>query len=90
LTGSAEIILGVREVNLQPIVSGSPCGPGDYPFMPSNFNDPCGMFHFWSSHPGGANFALADGSVHFLSYSANNVMPALATRAGGEAVSLPD
>jgi prepilin-type processing-associated H-X9-DG protein len=47
------------------------------------------MFHFWSLHPGGANFALCDGSVRFLAYSADNVMPALASRAGGEAVEIP-
>src|SRR5437899_1379127 len=91
LTGSADLVLGVREPNLQPIVTGSPCGPGKYPFMPaSGVNDPCGMFHFWSPHTGGANFAFADGSVRFLRYSADPIMPALATRAGGEAVSVPD
>ena len=31
-TGSADLVLGVREPNLQPIMSGSPCGPGNYPF----------------------------------------------------------
>jgi prepilin-type N-terminal cleavage/methylation domain-containing protein/prepilin-type processing-associated H-X9-DG protein len=90
LTGSADIVLGVREPNLQPIMSGSPCGPGNWPYMPAKgFDDPCGMFHFWSPHPGGANFAFADGSVRFLNYSADSIMPALATRAGGEAVELP-
>jgi prepilin-type processing-associated H-X9-DG protein len=90
-TGSADLVLGVREPNLQPIVSGSTCGPGNYPFMPAaGFQDPCGMFHFWSPHPGGANFALADGSVRFLRYSANDVLPALATRAGGETAAVPD
>jgi prepilin-type processing-associated H-X9-DG protein/prepilin-type N-terminal cleavage/methylation domain-containing protein len=84
LSGSADLILGVREQNLQPIVSGSTCGAGAYPFRASRFDNQCGMFHFWSPHPGGANFAFADGSVHFLRYSANDVMPALATRAGGE------
>ena len=88
LTGSAEMILGVREKNLLPIVSGSPCGPGNYPFKPSRFDDQCGMFHFWSPHSGGANFAFADGSVRFIRYEANDIMPALATRAGGEVVSL--
>lgn len=90
-TGSGDMALGVREPNLQPITSGSACGPGDYPFMPADgFDDPCGMFHFWSPHPGGANFALCDGSVRFLTYSVDPIMPALATRAGGEVVSVPE
>jgi prepilin-type processing-associated H-X9-DG protein len=47
------------------------------------------LFHFWSLHPGGAHFLYADGSVHFLGYDADAILPALATRAGGEVVSLP-
>lgn len=89
LTGSADIILGVREQNLLPVVTGSACGLGAYPFEDSRFNDPCGLFHFWSPHAGGANFAFCDGSVRFLSYSANPIMPQLASRAGGEVVELP-
>ncbi len=90
-SGSADLVLGVREPNLQPIVSGSPCGPGNYPFRPAaGFDDPCGMFHFWSPHPGGANFAAADGAVRFVRYTANDVMPALASRAGGESEGVPE
>jgi prepilin-type processing-associated H-X9-DG protein len=48
------------------------------------------MFHFWSPHASGANFLFCDGSVHFLAYSAASILPALASRAGGEAISLPD
>jgi prepilin-type processing-associated H-X9-DG protein len=88
-SGSGDIILGVREANLQPVTTGS-CPPGNYPFMSGNFNNQCDMFHFWSPHPGGANFAFGDGSVHFLSYSANDILPALASRAGGEPVAIPD
>jgi prepilin-type processing-associated H-X9-DG protein len=47
----------------------------------------CDVHHFWSQHPGGANWAFADGSVRFLSYANASIMPALATRAGGEVVS---
>ena len=47
------------------------------------------MFHFWSLHTGGANFLLADASVQFLTYSAAPLLPALASRAGGEDVELP-
>jgi prepilin-type processing-associated H-X9-DG protein len=41
-----------------------------------------------SQHPGGASFAFADGSVHFLKQSI--AMPtycALGSRAGGEVIS---
>ncbi len=38
----------------------------------------------WSYHPGGASFALADGSVRFFAYRQNEVLDALATRASGE------
>jgi prepilin-type processing-associated H-X9-DG protein len=40
----------------------------------------------YSFHPGGANVAMGDGSVHFLSQSTDiNALVALLTRAGGEA-----
>ena len=90
LSGSADLILGVREQNLQPIVSGSKCGPGAYPYTDSRFDDPCGMFHFWSPHLGGANFIFADASVRLIRYDANGVMPALASRAGGEVAAVPE
>ena len=91
VTGSADVVLGVREPNLLPIVSGSVCGPGNYPFGPATgFNDECGAFHFWSPHPGGATFATADAAVRFVRYEANDLMPALASRAGGETTGVPD
>lgn len=40
---------------------------------------------FWSWHPGGVHFAMADGSVQFLSYNADvRTVKALSTRAGDE------
>jgi prepilin-type processing-associated H-X9-DG protein len=54
-------------------------------------NDPtfCGANHSWSWHPGGANMLLGDGGVKFMKYDAALIMPALATRAGGETVTVP-
>jgi prepilin-type N-terminal cleavage/methylation domain-containing protein/prepilin-type processing-associated H-X9-DG protein len=63
-------------------VAGAALRPG----QPENA---CDVTHFWSWHIGGANFAFADGSVRFLRYEANSVLPPLATRAGGEVVELP-
>jgi prepilin-type N-terminal cleavage/methylation domain-containing protein/prepilin-type processing-associated H-X9-DG protein len=85
-SGSLEHVLGVREANtLRHTVAAVACGPGEYPFRPAGgFDDPCGVFHFWSPHSGGANFAFADGSVRLLPYTADAILPALATRAGGE------
>jgi prepilin-type N-terminal cleavage/methylation domain-containing protein/prepilin-type processing-associated H-X9-DG protein len=88
LTGSADMILGVEEENiLSPSVAF--CSSGTYKFGPGSFNNQCDMFHFWSPHSGGANFLFADGSVRFLSYGAAPIMPALASRAGGEVVEVP-
>jgi prepilin-type N-terminal cleavage/methylation domain-containing protein/prepilin-type processing-associated H-X9-DG protein len=45
---------------------------------------------FGSGHPGGANFAFADGHVQFLRDSTSlSVLQALSTRAGGELDTLP-
>jgi prepilin-type N-terminal cleavage/methylation domain-containing protein/prepilin-type processing-associated H-X9-DG protein len=60
-----------------------------FEFSQSDFADPCGMFHFWSPHSGGANFLIADGSVHFFAYASKSVIPSLATRAKGEVTGIP-
>jgi prepilin-type processing-associated H-X9-DG protein len=86
--GSADMVLGVRELNMGTFAPNCPLGP--YSFVPGRPKNQCDAFHFWSLHIGGAHFLFADGSVHFLSYSAAPIMPALATRSGGESVALPD
>jgi prepilin-type N-terminal cleavage/methylation domain-containing protein/prepilin-type processing-associated H-X9-DG protein len=97
--GSADVVLGVRELNTR--YNGFPdvdvCPPGPYHFQPpnqirddtGNINPQCDAFHYWSYHPGGANFLYADGSVHFLAYSADRVIDAMGTRWGGEVFELP-
>jgi prepilin-type processing-associated H-X9-DG protein len=88
LDGSMDMFLGTRDIRT---TWRSPtCGAGPYAFSAGTDKNPCDMFHFWSKHPGGANFLFADASVHLLRYSANSMLNGLATRAGGEVVSLPD
>lgn len=60
-----------------------------YSFRYGRLDNPCDRYHLWSLHPQGANFAFADGAIHFLTYSDAPLLPALTTRAGGEVVELP-
>jgi prepilin-type N-terminal cleavage/methylation domain-containing protein/prepilin-type processing-associated H-X9-DG protein len=82
--GEADMLLGVRTVNNRRYAPS--CEVGPHHFTAGRISNQCDAFHFWSLHPGGANFAFCDGSVRFLRYSADAVLPALATRAGGEVV----
>jgi prepilin-type N-terminal cleavage/methylation domain-containing protein/prepilin-type processing-associated H-X9-DG protein len=84
-TGSADMILGVEELKFLPL-SINFCPLTTYRFQPGSLHNQCDMFHFWSLHPGGAHFAFVDGSVRLLAYSSVSIMPALASRAGGEVV----
>ena len=60
---------------------GSPVNPGDWYSTHS----------FRSSHPGGLQFAMADGSVHFVSNEISQIVyRALSTARGQERVLLPD
>ena len=67
---------------------GKPCA---WPavFGPGRMSNPCDAHHWWSGHTGGANFAIADASVRFISYSINQTtFLALTTRAKNEVASL--
>jgi prepilin-type N-terminal cleavage/methylation domain-containing protein/prepilin-type processing-associated H-X9-DG protein len=88
-TGSADMLLGARELNFGGTFV-SACAAGPYHFQDGRLDNQCDLFHFWSLHSGGAHFLYADASVHFLSYAADSVLPAMATRSGGEVLSLPD
>lgn len=87
--GSAGVVLGSREFNIRANPTGpfalSKCPRGPYSYAPGTPENPCDQFHFWSHHVHGSNFVFCDGSVRFLSYSADAVLPALSTIAGNEA-----
>jgi len=84
-TGSGDLILGVQEQNIMPAVwQGPNCNPGFYSYQESQLDSPCNLYHYWSLHTGGANFAFSDGAVRFMPYSSRPVMPALASRNGND------
>ena len=58
-------------------------------YQPGTRGSRCDWTHHRSFHPGGANFARADGSVRLIPCNTDQtIMEALATRAGGEVVTL--
>ena len=69
--------------------------PINYQFPPNPMTGDVAMGNrlcaFGSGHPGGANFAFVDGSVRFVSDQTRmDILQALSTRAGGEALSAGD
>ncbi len=93
-TGSCDMLLGVRERKAPPLDGIKnyleDCPDGPYHFETGKPGRQCDTLHYWSYHPGGAIFGFADGSVRFLSYGADEVMPQLATIAGGEVATVPE
>jgi prepilin-type processing-associated H-X9-DG protein len=95
--GATDVVLGVFERPLMPTAT------PDY-FRIGTVKDPQDLhrYHFWSLHPGGANWALCDGSVRFIGYSAAGpqntsgqpyaptIVEAMATRAAGDTFDLPN
>ena len=95
--GATDVVLGVFER------AGAPNATPDF-FRPGAVQDPGSThrYHFWSLHPGGANWLLADGSVRFLSYSSGGpqnitgsaytptIIEAMATRDRGEVFSMEE
>jgi len=89
--GTGDVALGTADPKYPPAIAvftGTPCPPAKNQFQPGKLADNCDQAHFWSLHPGGANFAFADGSVRFLRYTSAPVLPALGTRNGGETAPL--
>lgn len=59
-------------------------------FGPDQPHRPCAVTHYWSLHPGGGNWLKGDGAVKFFLYPAGTtVLPLMASRKGGEAISEP-
>lgn len=87
--GNGDTVLGSQDVSLAIAMGDVSTNIGfRAPLQPYTTAEIDGA-HYWSFHDGGANFLYADGSVHFLPYSAGSVFPQLCTRAGGEVFDSP-
>jgi prepilin-type N-terminal cleavage/methylation domain-containing protein/prepilin-type processing-associated H-X9-DG protein len=84
--GDGDSVLGARDAALA-VYFGAPST--NVGLRPGNLNYQGDAAHWWSAHTGGANFLFADGSVHFLGYDADSILPQLSTRASGEVFTLP-
>lgn len=106
--GTGDSTLGVREKASYPLPQSlvPPAQANDRSdfFRPSSPNEGYieSLTHFWSQHPGGGNWLLADGSVRFITYGAGTqfvgtfngipdvtLLECMASRAGGETFTLP-
>lgn len=82
--GTADVVLGVRELNPPGFPDTATCASGPYQFSSDRMRNPCALLHYWSLHPGGGSFLLGDGAVVFLAYDGAEALAASATLAGGE------
>jgi prepilin-type N-terminal cleavage/methylation domain-containing protein/prepilin-type processing-associated H-X9-DG protein len=89
-TGMADTVLGARERATPPEPNFPDCGTGFARYQDGRLDNMCDVMHFWSLHSGGAHFLFADGSVKLVNYRAADILALLATRAGGEAVAVPE
>jgi prepilin-type N-terminal cleavage/methylation domain-containing protein/prepilin-type processing-associated H-X9-DG protein len=91
--GEGDVLMGSRAfgyANFMRTSYGYPqCDDSYVGLRDGNVNNPCDQIHYWSGHDAGVNFAFGDGSVRFMTYARNDLLPALATRSGGE-IANPD
>ena len=93
--GTGDVVLGAREVeywqfiarfiNTLPTSCQTAVKVG---LQPGSLDDDCDQAHFFSLHSAGSNFLLGDGSVRFVNFSFDEILPQLCTRNQGEV--LPD
>jgi len=100
-SGIGDVMMGAREIryaeNNSGITSGTnltACPIKYVGFQSGNINNDCDQSHWWSLHPGGANWTFGDGSARFVTYTIDSppqmtpksTLMQLVTRNGGEVI----
>jgi len=80
-SGVGDVLMGARAYAYAAALG---CPASLVGFQPGKLTNPCDQVHWWSLHDGGGNFLFGDASCHFMSYGANAILPAFASRDGGE------
>src|SRR5205823_2814751 len=62
-SGEGDVTLGANALNYAGAIG---CGSANVGFQDGKTSNNCDQAHFWSTHPGGANFCVADGTVRFM------------------------
>jgi prepilin-type N-terminal cleavage/methylation domain-containing protein/prepilin-type processing-associated H-X9-DG protein len=86
-SGVGDVVLGAREVNYA--TQGLGCPASKVGFQPGLPTQMCDQVHFWSFHTNGGNWLMGDGSVRFMTYTADTVLPQMTTKSGGEVYTIP-
>jgi prepilin-type N-terminal cleavage/methylation domain-containing protein/prepilin-type processing-associated H-X9-DG protein len=85
-SGTGDVVMGARDVGF---ASYNGCPATSVGLQPGRITNFCDQNHFFSLHSGGSNFLFGDGSVKFVTYSADSVLPQMFTRNGGEVYNAP-
>jgi prepilin-type N-terminal cleavage/methylation domain-containing protein/prepilin-type processing-associated H-X9-DG protein len=80
-SGVGDVLMGARSLGYAAALG---CPASMVGFQPGKITNPCDQVHYWSLHDGGANFLYGDASVHFMSYTANAILPQFMSMNGGE------
>ena len=82
-TGTGDVVLGARD---EGFAADRECPTSRVGLQPGESEALCTEAAFWSFHHSGANFVMADGSIRFMPYEADEILPRLATRNGRETI----
>jgi prepilin-type N-terminal cleavage/methylation domain-containing protein/prepilin-type processing-associated H-X9-DG protein len=85
-SGTGDVVLGARDIGYAAFLG---CPSTKVGLQPGTIAEKCDQAHFWSLHIGGTNATFGDGSVRFIPYAANAVLPAMTTRALNDTYELP-